>query len=168
MVTQHDTNDVYPNMEIENCYKYDNYFLDYFNHRALKLFRIDHIRLIRLLEISYYTIIFSMITLLLGTWINSWFSRADKEKSTGRLIGEIIPNMLVLGILIFYINKIVLLFPFPLGQLFLGNMYYCPGNQKQIGISTIVGQGLVLFSSQVRLQGKIRIIALRWDGDDST
>ena len=155
---------VYPNVQKEECFKYKNFYLDYFNERALKLFRIDHIRFIRLIEICYYIILFSIITLLVGTWINSWFPKADTSHSTGKLIGEILPNMLALGIAIFYINKIVLLFPFPLGQ----NFGYCPNMTKQIGISTTVGQGLILFASQIRLQTKVKIIADRWDGDPFT
>ncbi len=157
-------NGVYPNINKEQCFQYENYFLDYFNERALKLFRFDTIRILRILEISYYIIIFSVITLLLGGWINGWFSRPDPTKTTGQLFGEILPNMLILGVTIFYIEKIALLFPFPLGQRF----GYCPGNRKQIGFAVTVGQGLVLFSTQIRLQGKVRIIANRWDNDPFT
>ena len=155
---------IYPNVQNEECYRYKNYFIDYFNERALKLFRIDHIRFLRLLEISYYILIFSIVTLLVGTWINGWFPTSDPAKSSWQLIGEVLGNMLVLGVAIFYINKIVLLCPFPIGQYF----GYCPTNYKQIGIATTVGQGLILFATQVQLQRKIRIVADRWDGDPAT
>lgn len=161
-VQQH--KNIYPNVNEEVCYIYKNYFVDYFNERCLKLFRMDRIRILRLLEITYYIILFSVFTLSIGIWINSWFPLSDDEKSTSALIGEVLLNMLVLGIAIFYINKIVLLFPFPIGQ----NFGYCPGNYKQIGIATTVGQGVVLISTQSRLQKKINTISNRLDNDPRT
>lgn len=148
----------------ERCYRYENYFLDNFNTRALKLFRIDHIRFLRLFEISYYIIIFSITTLFVGAWINSWFTLSNNEQTSSRIFVEVLAHMLVLGIAIFYINKIVLLFPFPFGQKF----GYCPHNPKQISIATTVGQGIILFSTQVRLQDKVKILANRWDSDLTT
>lgn len=150
---------LYPNIENESCFVYNNYYLDHFNERALRLFRVDHIRLLRLIEISFYIVLFSIVTLTVGLSVNSLFPRADITKSSALLIFEVLVNMLVLGIAVFYIRKIVMLVPFPLGQAF----GYCPSNQNQIGISMMIGQGVVLFSSQIRLQSKVRILAGRWD-----
>lgn len=143
----------------DSCQKFPNYWRDHFNKNCQSLFRIDHIRLFRLLEISFYITMYTFISLFVGSFINSWFPKVDDKKSTGKLLAEVIGQMISLAVLIFYTTKIVNIIPWPLG--YTGE--YCPNDQNQLKLSYGIAQSLILVGSQTRLLNKVNLITLRME-----
>lgn len=137
-----------------------NYWLEYFNKHAEKFFRVDYIRLFRFIELAYYITIFSLLTIVFGLIVNSFFPAIDNKKSSGIIVGEIIGQIILIGIVSFYINRFGNMFPFPTGQKF----GYCPNNATQLGQAYVLAEAILFISTQTKLFGKVSLLVDRFEG----
>lgn len=84
----------------------------YFHQRLADLLSFDNTRINQLLELSQYSITYTISTILLGLTMNITFPAYDDKISTWRLFGEILTELVVLTIAVFYIRKLNQLIPF--------------------------------------------------------
>ena len=124
--------------------------------RLKNLLRIDVIRILRLCEISQYTILYAFVTLLIAPRLDKLFPTFDKKKSSLELLIEIIIQLTVVSIIIFYIRKIVKIIP-PIGSI-LSSMYKI-GTTSEYNGGIIIG--LVLVHSQYNLSTKLEELKKR-------
>ena len=128
----------------------------YSMNRLKNLLRIDFIRLLRLCEISQYTILYALITLLIAPRLDKLFLKLDKKKSSFNLFIEVIFQLTVVSVLIFYIRKLVKIIP-PVGSLI--TPIYKIGTTTEYNGGIIIG--LVLVHSQSNLTAKINELMKR-------
>lgn len=122
----------------------------YVTERLSYLFKLDNIRLLRLVEMGQYTCLYSIITILLAVKIDDLFPVYDKNKSTTQLLKEVFTHMLFLSVSIFYIKKLVKVVP-PIG--FLINPNYQVGSTSEYQGDLIFA--IILIATQERLNKKI-------------
>ena len=128
-----------------------------YNSNALKkLLVFDKIRISKLLEISQYSILSIIPTIIIGKFINNFFNDYSNKITTNKtilLIG-IIFNLIAYVIATFYIEKLVMIIPFYFS---LDKKYKpCLKNECKIGITT----SIVLFfiSTQTSLINNINLL----------
>jgi hypothetical protein len=84
----------------------------YFYQRLADLTSFDNTRLNQILELTQYSITYSISAIILGLIMNITFSAYNDKVSTWRLFAEIIVELAVLTVAIFYIRKLNQLIPF--------------------------------------------------------
>ncbi len=84
----------------------------YFLQQLNELFLFDNTRLNQIIELIQYSTTYSISTILLGLGMNVTFPAYDDTIGTWRLFGEIILELIVLTIAVFYIRKLNQLIPF--------------------------------------------------------
>lgn len=84
----------------------------YFYQRLADLLAFDNTRLNQLLELTQYSVTYSISTIILGLIMNITFPAYNDKITTWRLFGEIIVELAVLTIAVFYIRKLNQLIPF--------------------------------------------------------
>lgn len=84
----------------------------YFQDRLEKLFRIDDIRIMELLESFQYGIAYIVICFFLGVGLDFLFPKYDEDISTPQLFLEIVVQCLALIMFVFYGRKLVKVMPF--------------------------------------------------------
>lgn len=87
-------------------------YSDFFNNRLKKFIAFDGIRLHKLGRLTQNCFLYLIFTFVIGLILNDIFPKFDNTKTNNRIILEVIAQILVLAILIFYLRKIVLLFPY--------------------------------------------------------
>jgi len=131
--------------------------------RFKNLLRIDFIRLLRVCEISQYTILYAFVALFIAPRLDKLFPSFDKKKSSFELFIEVIFQLTMVSILIFYIRKIVKIIP-PIGSI-LTPMYKI-GTTSEYNGGIIIG--LVLVHSQHNLSVKIEELMKRIEQVEET
>lgn len=134
----------------------------YFAQRVRSIFQMDEIRIMQILEISQYTIIYFVLGFLLGSGLEIIFPDFDENSPLEYVIGEVVAQLLLFTVLVFYVRKIAKLIPF----LFVINWdingdgkipKYKPYlTAEYAGEITI---GLVLIGSQLNLLRKIDLLS---------
>lgn len=134
----------------------------YFLQRVRSIFQFDEIRVMQILELSQYSIIYFVLSFLLGAGLEIIFPDFDENSPIENVIGEVIAQLLLFIILVFYVRKIAKLVPF----LFVLNWdingdgkipKYKPYlTTEYAGEITI---GLVLIGSQLNLLRKIDLLS---------
>jgi hypothetical protein len=83
-------------------------------HSAHKepIFKMDSIQLLKLAELTQYTIIYTLLILPVGKFLDHIFPKVDKTKSKFRLLLEILLQMIIIVITMYYIRRIVKRIPF--------------------------------------------------------
>ena len=128
--------------------------------KVKNLMRVDPIRGLKLLEFAQYAIVATALALIVGPIINTkLFSTSHNEKSTAILLTEIFIEMGLIGIVIYYIKKIIHLVPFVFQGLY---HKYIPSYHNEAMIGTAIGLGLVFNQTQLNLLDKITIISERY------
>jgi len=97
----------------------------YLQERWSKLVGFDKIRGLKILEMSQYTIVYFIAVYVSAQYIDSIFPKFNEFENKGfwRILLEVIGQLVVNVISIFYIRKIVKLVPF----IFYNNKDYVPG-----------------------------------------
>jgi hypothetical protein len=130
----------------------------YFYQRLADLTAFDNTRLNQILELTQYSITYSISTILLGLGMNITFSAYNDKISTWRLFGEIILELAVLTIAVFYIRKLNQLIPF-MFHINNGTSSYKPymttEYQGEIALS------IIFVGVQFRLVRKLALFAQR-------
>ena len=127
----------------------------YFEERWKRLITFDKIRLYKLLEISQYMLLYLLISIPISVILEEIFPDVDESKPTWQIMIEIILQMIMLGILVFYLLKIVKLFPF----IFMGYKNYV--EHKVFEYEGSITLSLVMLGTQKNLVSKIHIIRKR-------
>lgn len=127
----------------------------YFDNRWKKLTTINKIRLYKLLEISQYIILYLLISIPVSVLIEEIFPDVDESKPIWKIMIEIIAQMVIMGILIFYLMKIVKLVPF----IFMSDKSYI--EHKIFEYEGTITISLVMLGTQKNLVSKIHIIRKR-------
>lgn len=132
-----------------------------FKKQLNSLLKFDSIRILKLLEMIQYSIIGFILTLFFGNIINDiFFFKYDIQKLTNfELLYNVLIELIIIVILLYYIRKIVLLIPFLF--LFL-NKKYIPSKKNEASIGYIVGIGFILNNTINRLTLKIEEIDRRF------
>ena len=87
-------------------------FTEHFSEHFAKLIAFDKIRALKLLEIIQYAVLYVFVALGFGIAIDKLFPVPDDNKSTSYLLLEIFGQCILSAIAVFYMRKIVKLFPF--------------------------------------------------------
>ena len=110
-----------------------------YNNKALKkLLTFDKIRISKLLEISQYSILSIIPSIIIGKWLNTFFTDYSNKviKNKYSLILSVLINVIVYVVATFYIEKIVRIFPFYFS---LDKNYKpCLKDECKIGITTSI------------------------------
>lgn len=122
-----------------------------------RLIRFDSIRIFKLMEIVYYTILSFVITNIFTTIINNdnilpyVFKTYDNDETSNiMLIKDIFIDLILLVIFTYYLKKLLSCIPFILAPL---NKNYKPSFKGEIYIGIGLGSSLVLYNS---LYGSIK------------
>ena len=115
------------------------------------LFRFDSIRLFKLLEICYYSIISFSICLLFGNYLENdklmpyIFKSYDYDKvSISKIFVDICKDIFSLIIVSYYTKKLLKVIPFIFASL---NKNYIPSKKGEINLGITLGMGLVFYTS---------------------
>jgi hypothetical protein len=116
-----------------------------------RLIRFDSIRIFKLMEIVYYTILSFIITNIFTTIINNdnilpyVFKKYDNDEASNIvLIKDIFIDLILLALFIYYLKKMLSCIPFILAPL---NKNYKPSFKGEIYIGLGLGSSLVLYNS---------------------
>ena len=143
-------------------------YKEYFQGRFNKLILMDKSVISKLLQIVQYSLLYVFFGIFIGSFVSNLFPEFDPEKSSYDTIKEIILQFIVLAVAIYYIRKIVKLFPYagPSEKSIKNdNMSFFTNKDKEINInlSTLSAGELiftiVLISTQRDLLKKIESIS---------
>jgi len=125
-----------------------------------RLIRFDSIRLFKLLEIIYYTIISFIITALFANLLENKnlfpfvFKHYDYEKhEIGYLLKDIIVDLSILTIFIYYLTKFLSCIPFIFSSL---NKKYKPSMKGEVTVGIVLGSGIILYKSLYTINDKLK------------
>lgn len=130
----------------------------YFHQKLADLLSFDITRINQLLELTQYSITFTISCIIVGLLMNVIFPNYNENISTLRLFLEIVGELIVLTIGVFYIRKVNHLIPFIL--------YLNDGKSSYKPYDTTEYQGELAFSLifvgvQFRLIRKLALLAKR-------
>ena len=84
----------------------------YFMDRLQKLFNLNEVRIMELLEVVQYGALYLITTFIAGVSLDYLFPKYDAKKDTKRILAEVFLQSILLIISAFYVRKIVKLCPF--------------------------------------------------------
>ena len=131
-----------------------------------RLIRFDSIKLLKLIEIFYYTIISFIFTVIFIISIDKssfnfivYENKRESEIDNFTLIKDILIDILVLVLFMYYLKKILSCIPFILAPL---NNKYKPSMKGEIYIGLGLGSAAPLYSSlYLSVKNKMEIIIKR-------
>ena len=85
---------------------------EYISHRWRSLTSTSDIRIMQILELFQYSVIYFFVAFIFGTGLDFLFASYDENKETWKLILEVLGQALLIIIGAFYIKKLVKLMPF--------------------------------------------------------
>lgn len=136
-----------------------DHWQDYFWKRLHSFTKLDSIRLNEILEISQYSFIYFLAAFVVGGAMNLIFPEFSEYTPTGQLAFEVMGELMVITIAIFYLRKFAKIVPF----LFQVRI---PGTKEYIPYKTTEYQGeialsIIFVGLQFRLIKKIDLLASR-------
>tara|TARA_A100001015_G_scaffold24226_2_gene27359 strand:+ start:76 stop:513 length:438 start_codon:yes stop_codon:yes gene_type:complete len=136
--------------------------MDKIDNHFKRLIRMDDIRLFKLFEISYYTLISFILTLITANILENdkympyVFKTYDYNKtSIIKLSIDIFIDLIILVIYLYYLRKFLLIIPFIFAPL---NKNYKPSMKDEVTIGVSLGSGLILYKSLNTIDGKLRAL----------
>jgi len=138
--------------------KYKNYKYTYsFDEQFQKLINFDKIRIGKILEIFEYSLISYILVIITVTILNKFIFTETKEEieefSTKKLIIRLFFELFFLIIVLFYLRKIILLFP-SLPAL------YISGFQEQTVMDYVIHTALIFFFLEIITNLKFKMEVL--------
>ena len=128
----------------------------YVKNRFNKLIAHDKIRSSKLLEILQYGTLYSIVSLFVGYYINKLFPEFDQKneikKTKKKLIIEVILQSLLAAYAVFYIRKLVKLFPF----VFSLTENYRPNGTSEFDGEIIIA--IIFVATQTKIMHKIEYL----------
>ena len=115
----------------------------HFKDRLNKLIAIDKIRLAKIMELVQYTIISCIFCIILGICFNKIFFKYNENYNIVIQVIQVIVQLVICSIAIFYIKKIVKLIPL---------IYKYPDNYVPYTTDQYIGGGAIFAIFFFRLQ----------------
>jgi hypothetical protein len=84
---------------------------DYVRYRLHKLLHHDRIRLFKLVEIIQYSIIYSLLGFVSAVIFDVCLPNFNPNASVIRILGEVVVQLVLFSVAVFYITKVAKLFP---------------------------------------------------------
>jgi len=119
------------------------------------LFSLDNFRLGEIFEITQYSILYIIICLVAGIYLDYIFPDPDVNKSTVNILLELSVHSVIVALAVFYIRKICHLFP-----LILNFTGFREIHTREYDGEIIVA--IVFFTSQKKIFEKINILHKRF------
>ena len=104
-------------------------------HILLKQDRKKKIVILKILELIQYTIIYTVTILYIGKFLNKYFPKLDKGKKKIQLLFEIILQMIVIVVIMYFVRKFIQFIPF----------IYHDKDYEQGGVSEVYGELTIAF-----------------------
>lgn len=130
-----------------------------------RLTRFDNIRIIKLIEIIYYTIISFIITLIFTNILedDNLFPYAFKkykysEFSAFELLKDIIIDLSILAIYLYYLKKLLSCVP-SLPVLF--SKKYISNKKNEVNIGIALGTGIIIYTSLSTIKDKLKELDIK-------
>jgi hypothetical protein len=135
--------------------------MTYYDKIAKNIPKLDMILVIKFIALAYIATINILTGIFISHYIDKYLfakklGKDDKQKSTGKLIFEIIIIISTFTIIAYIVRNIIQLIPFPLDEQF-GFDY---SRVKEVGSGAILSATLILYCST--LYSKVIIIKDRW------
>ena len=111
----------------------------YMKHHFDKLTVMDGTRLHQLLQTAQYSALYAILGGIAGTIVEHLMPEYDPESTPSQMIWEVIGQAVLIGVFIFYVRKLVKVFPY----LFNNDPDYIP-YQKEYAVAEYHGD-IVLF-----------------------
>jgi hypothetical protein len=80
--------------------------------RVQSIFRLDEVRVMQILEITQYSIIYFVLGFMLGAGLEIIFPDFDENMPIENVIVEVLAQLVLFVVLVFYVRKIAKLIPF--------------------------------------------------------
>tara|TARA_B100000674_G_C37914572_1_gene950224 strand:+ start:276 stop:1202 length:927 start_codon:yes stop_codon:yes gene_type:complete len=129
-------------------------YKDYVNNQFNSLISHDSARFHKLLQIAQSSILFFVVSASISSYIDHLFKNYDPEKNNKDIFLEVILQIIVISITMFYVRKVVKLVPY----IFSDNSSYM-GNKETNRIDLYHGElimVIVIFATQSNLIHKIQ------------
>ena len=121
------------------------------------LISIDKIRFNELYEIFQYSILYIVVTILWGFYLNRMFPEEDESKSNIVILAEIVLQSISIAISVFYIRKLCQMFP-----LLINFKGYSENKTSEYGGEVILS--IVFMTTQKHIMNKINLLNRRYLG----
>ena len=121
------------------------------------LISIDKIRFNELYEIFQYSIMYIIITIVWGFYLNRMFPPDDESKSNIVILSEIVLQAITVAISVFYIRKLCQMFP-----LLINFKGYRENKTSEYGGAVIIS--IVFMTTQKHIIDKINLLNRRYLG----
>lgn len=125
-----------------------------------RLIRFDSIRLVKLIEIIYYTLISFIMTLFITNIlesdkiISSVFKEYDYEKvGLYELLKDIIIDVSILSIYLYYLRKFLSCIPSLPSYL---NKNYISNKKSEVSTGVFLGTGIIIYTSLPSIKNKLK------------
>ena len=119
------------------------------------LISVDKYRFNELFEIFQYSILYIMVTIIWGFYLNQMFPPEDDNKEGLVILLEIILQALAIAISVFYIRKICQIFP-----LLINFKGYSEYKTSEYGGAVILS--IIFMSSQKHISQKVNLLNRRY------
>ena len=121
---------------------------------------VDSNQIMKLLEISQYSLIGFWVAAFFGSLLDSVVNDLDEEAPLWRIILEISLNLVILALLLYYIKKLTKYIPFCCKF----NKGYQAGKTGGITIGLTMGAGLMFTITQTKLKSKMLFVKDKIEG----
>lgn len=131
----------------------------YFESRVEKLVRFDSIRANELAELGQYAVIYTLLSIFVSGTLNLLFRPYDEGISTRRLAYEVIMEVLIIVIVVFYMRKLIKTVPFLFNMHWPGAVTYRPYLSTEFNGEIAIG--IIFIGMQFRLIKKLDLLSRR-------
>ena len=131
----------------------------YFESRVEKLARFDSIRANELAELGQYAVIYTLLSIIVSGALNLLFRPYDEGISTRLLAWEVIMEVLIIVIVVFYMRKLIKTVPFLLHIHWPGAAKYVPYMSTEFNGEIAIG--IIFIGMQFRLIKKLDLLSRR-------
>ena len=105
------------------------------NVKKTNIFAFDKTQLLKLLELSQYTVVYTLLILPIGRVLNNYLPELDKSKTNIRILLEIVIQMIVIVLTMYFIRRVVKRLPF---------IYHDP-DYEEGGVTEVYGELTIAF-----------------------
>lgn len=118
-----------------------------------RFFRLDAIRISKLLEIAQYAVISFWFNIVIGGFLDKLFPKFNPEKNIYLICLEITVQIFVLAIFLYYSKKLLSIIPFFLSV----SKKYIPNLKNEMSVG-MASAPLALLATQANLISKVRFL----------
>lgn len=131
----------------------------YFESRIEKLARFDSIRANELAELGQYAVIYTILSIIVSGALNLIFRPYNEGITTWRLAYEIIMEVVIIVVVVFYMRKLIKTVPFLFEMSWPGTPKYIPYLSTEFNGEIAIG--IIFIGMQFRLIKKLDLLSRR-------